>query len=133
MTKPVRTVSLATFSLGRLLIVKSRKHNVWTLPGGKIEEGESEIGALRRECMEELCVKLAGVRLLKDFSGVGPTSGLQITTAVFTAKTKGVIVPSDEIEQYTWIDKGESKGDENFPLSDVTNQIVKFLSKKRLL
>jgi 8-oxo-dGTP diphosphatase len=42
----------------------------WELPGGRVEPGESEVDALRRECVEELDVKISvGER-------VGPDVGL---------------------------------------------------------
>lgn len=47
---------------GVLLVRRSpdkRAHpNVWDLPGGCVEEGESELGALERELHEELCVHI---------------------------------------------------------------------------
>lgn len=49
---------------GRVLLVhrspNKRAHpNVWDLPGGCVEEGESELGALERELREELGVCIA--------------------------------------------------------------------------
>jgi 8-oxo-dGTP pyrophosphatase MutT (NUDIX family) len=49
---------------GRVLLVhrspNKRAHpNVWDLPGGCVEEGESELGALARELREELDVHIA--------------------------------------------------------------------------
>lgn len=42
----------------------------WELPGGRVEPGESEVDALRRECVEELDVEISvGER-------VGPDVGL---------------------------------------------------------
>ena len=56
---------------GRVLLVHRNAHkraypSVWDLPGGLVEAGESELGALERELQEEL-----GVRM-----GTGSVSGL---------------------------------------------------------
>lgn len=42
---------------------KSRA-NLWEFPGGKVEPGESQAAALRRECHEELAVELSVGRKL---------------------------------------------------------------------
>lgn len=54
----------ALVSDGRVLLVhrgpnKRAFPNVWDLPGGGIEAGESELGALARELHEELGVRIA--------------------------------------------------------------------------
>lgn len=61
MSEPINVVLGALVRDGRVLLVHRRpsKHaypNVWDLPGGVVEEGESEFAALRRELSEELGV-----------------------------------------------------------------------------
>lgn len=55
-TMPIKAVSAVVIRDGSVLLVKRANEpfkNTWNLPGGKIEAGESDHGALRREIMEE--------------------------------------------------------------------------------
>ncbi len=55
---------------GRILLIRRRDNRLWCLPTGKVEEGESEEEAIRREIEEELGIQvdLRGLRAvyLKD-------------------------------------------------------------------
>jgi 8-oxo-dGTP diphosphatase len=51
--------SLVVVADGRLLLVRSRGHANWALPGGKLEAGESPEQAVQREVGEELSVAIA--------------------------------------------------------------------------
>ncbi|MBB1565247.1 NUDIX hydrolase [Candidatus Gracilibacteria bacterium] len=43
---------------GKYLLVRHKGKNYWSLPGGHIDEGESIYKAIKRECMEELQLKI---------------------------------------------------------------------------
>ncbi|WP_116103032.1 (deoxy)nucleoside triphosphate pyrophosphohydrolase [Amycolatopsis thermalba] len=71
---------------GRSLLAQQRAYprevaGLWELPGGRVEPGESEVDALRRECREELGVEVA------VGAGVGPDVPLRagLVLRVFTA------------------------------------------------
>jgi len=51
----------------------------WELPGGKVEPGEDDVGALIRECREELGVTIeVGDRLGADLPAVDPSMSLRV-------------------------------------------------------
>ncbi|KAG8890504.1 hypothetical protein FRB98_007851 [Tulasnella sp. 332] len=62
-TKPQKRVVGALIWRGAQLLVQQRPATaklplLWEFPGGKTEEGESDVVALRRECLEELAVEV---------------------------------------------------------------------------
>lgn len=60
---PVTVVAAAVIRDGRVLAAQragpAELAGLWEFPGGKVEEGESEVQALTRECREELDVDVA--------------------------------------------------------------------------
>jgi 8-oxo-dGTP diphosphatase len=66
--RQVQVVAAVICRAGRILITRRHGHaergGQWEFPGGKVEPGESEKGALRREILEELGCDVAVGRLL---------------------------------------------------------------------
>jgi 8-oxo-dGTP diphosphatase len=64
----VQVVAAVIRRAGRILITRRHGHaergGQWEFPGGKVEPGESEEGALRREILEELGCDVAVGRLV---------------------------------------------------------------------
>lgn len=97
---------------GELLIVKNE--NVWTIPGGHPEPGESYLETLNREVMEEACVNLKDIKYLGAVEVVENGEvyyQLRYTAKVnelFTFKQEWEIsernfVPLDELHKFiTW-------------------------------
>lgn len=57
--RPVLAASTAVFRDGRVLLARrgaAFSHGIWTLPGGRVEPGETLAGAAAREVMEEVGV-----------------------------------------------------------------------------
>lgn len=67
-----RVIVAAAIVDGGKLLVQQRAYpdeaaGLWELPGGRVEDGETEHDALRRECSEELDVEVTvGVRIGDD-------------------------------------------------------------------
>lgn len=54
---------------GKILLLKRARgigKNLWTLPGGKIDLGDSKINTCRKECEEEAGIKIYGLRELTN-------------------------------------------------------------------
>jgi 8-oxo-dGTP diphosphatase len=77
---------------------------MWEFPGGKVEPGEDETGALRRECREELGVEIdVGERIGPDVAVVGGGAILRVWTAHVSS---GVPAPTEH-SALRWLSKDE--------------------------
>jgi 8-oxo-dGTP diphosphatase len=93
----------------RLLVSRNRGANLFYLPGGHREQGESDLQTLTREVMEELGVTLR----LETVSHVGTYQALRdgrddlLTYIAYTARHDGVIAPHSEVEELAWVTSAE--------------------------
>ena len=109
MTGETNAASVAIFSGPEVLLVaraRSPYCGLWTLPGGRIELGESAEAAARREIVEELGLELGDLVPSGAFD-----MGRQFRLAVFAAKiAAGVPSPNDEIANWQWRHPDELAG-----------------------
>lgn len=110
---------------GRLLLIR-RGHEpgkgLWSIPGGRIEAGESDAAALMREVREETGLVVAAGRLLgsvrRPAGGGGPDgadrSVLDIRDYAATI-TGGVLAPGDDADDALWAGPAELDA---LPLTD---------------
>ena len=92
---------------GRILSTRSRGKDVYYLPGGKREPGETDAETLIREVREEVDVEIkpesiepAGVF---EAQADGKASGVVVRMTCFTASYTGTLKASSEIEEITWL------------------------------
>lgn len=89
------------------LLRNDAKHpGSWGLPGGKIETGETLLGGMERECVEELGSFPAYTRLvpLEKFTSVDGM--FEYHTWVCVVDKEFIPVLNDEHLGYAWIDQG---------------------------
>ena len=107
--RPVLAASAACFREGRLLLVRrANPPQLWTLPGGRIELGESAADAAQRELLEETGVKaeiagFAGYRemVLRDLG----TLQSHFVILAFAARWRaGTGTAGAELSAVEWID-----------------------------
>ena len=91
----------------RVLLVEPTYKDVWEIPGGIVELGESPREAARRECREELGFDIEVRRLLVvDWVSQGrtPGEGLLFIYATGPVETSQIVLPSEELRSWEWCD-----------------------------
>lgn len=95
-----------------MLFLRSKGKDIFYLPGGKPESGESHEAALVREIKEEAGVDLLPESIKQVMHFSLPAHG-RYDTAVeiraYYADYKGVIAATSEIEEVGWFDSSEEK------------------------
>jgi 8-oxo-dGTP diphosphatase len=88
----------------RILLVRVRDNELWYLPGGTIEEGESDEAALIREIAEELGVALDVASISRAVTITGPAYGREdeVELNCFTASWTGEMTARAEITELGW-------------------------------
>ncbi|HET7886824.1 MAG TPA: NUDIX hydrolase [Bradyrhizobium sp.] len=107
-TRPQLAVSAAIFRDGKVLLVRrarSPSKGVYSLPGGRVEFGESLHAALGREVAEETSLKIDIVELA-GWREVVPSAegGGHYVIMSFAARWRaGEVVLNEELDRYEWL------------------------------
>ena len=104
MTVTANAASVALIHKGKVLLIQrafAPYQHLWTLPGGRIEPGETIEDCAAREIKEELGL---AVFALKPVITQSLGQDKMFKLAVFASTTfEGEIVPSDEIKAWQWL------------------------------
>ena len=99
---------------GRILLVREigpdDAEPSWMLPGGRVEEGESMLQALRRELREETGLELSGEPLLAFVVHLFVADDSYIAMT-FRCEADGVLAPSDPdgyVLSAEWVEEDEA-------------------------
>jgi 8-oxo-dGTP diphosphatase len=92
---------------GQILSTRSRGKDVYYLPGGKREPGESDVQTLVREIAEELTVAVDPESAVHagtfEAQAHGHASGVTVRMTCYTADFEGTPTPANEIEEIAWL------------------------------
>ena len=91
---------------GRLLLIK-RGHEpaagLWSIPGGRIEAGESDVDALVREVREETGLEVAAGRLLGAVQRPGLAGAVVDIRDYLAVVTGGELAAGDDAADARWV------------------------------
>ena len=103
----VQSVAWLHWRSGKVLCVRSKGKDKFYIPGGKYEEGESDVTALAREIKEELGVKLVAESAKEVITIRAPAHGYSGSTKVamkcFEASCAGILTTKSEIAELAWL------------------------------
>jgi 8-oxo-dGTP diphosphatase len=97
---------------GRLLVVRTRGNDLYYLPGGKPESGETESETLLREVREELCVYLVPSSIEYLWTIEDEAHGhtdCQLTMACYAAHGVGPPRIGGEIAEFAWVNTSSAE------------------------
>jgi 8-oxo-dGTP diphosphatase len=104
----LRVAAVAVVENGRLLLVsKTAAPEVFYLPGGKPEPGESAEDCVRREVREELGVGLASLEFDHTIHASAALEGVPMAMDVFRGELTGEPAAAAEIAAIAWHRAGE--------------------------
>ncbi|ASR36737.1 DNA mismatch repair protein MutT [Prauserella marina] len=92
---------------GRILAARSRGKDLFYLPGGKREQGESDVDTLVREVAEELSVTItpasATTAGVFEAPADGKSDGVLVRMSCYTARYHGTLAAGGEIAELAWL------------------------------
>jgi nucleoside triphosphatase len=118
---------------GELLLVDSYKwKDLWSVPGGHVEFGETLVDALRREIMEEVGIKVKVTRLLDIQEAIYPKTFVRKAHFIFfnylcEAVDSKLKLDKKEIQGYKWVKPEAAK---KLKMNEFTRHTLKLLTLK---
>ena len=127
MRNPIETVAWVRVENGAILCTRSRGNDVFYIPGGKREAGETELDTLLREIKEELAVDLfpETVRHFGTYreQAHAQGDGVVVVMSCYTADYQGTPTASSEIEELDWL--GYADRDRVAPVDQLLFEVLR--------
>jgi len=129
---PLVVVAAAIVEDGKVLLVSKRAApDVFYLPGGKPDDGETPLATLARELQEELGVTFDEAEPFAVVEDVAALEGTPMEMHVFLATVRGAVTPRAEIAALAWVG---AQGDPPGRLAPaIRNHVLPHLVERGLL
>lgn len=105
-----RISCIAVEKNGKFLLLKrasqDRYPNLWEMPGGRIEEGETEEECARRELFEETGLRISSMRFVRRVKRNSDHETLEVNY-FYVMVSNGKIKLSGEHSDFIWLAKGQ--------------------------
>ncbi|QAY66799.1 NUDIX hydrolase [Paenibacillus protaetiae] len=92
---------------GKILAVRSKGKELFYIPGGKREQGETDEEALAREVEEELTVRIIPETIKQEITieaqAHGKPEGVMVKMTCYSADFEGTLTAAAEIEELGWL------------------------------
>jgi 8-oxo-dGTP diphosphatase len=102
----VNCVGAIIFDASDQLLLVKRGHppgmGLWSVPGGRIEPGETDADALRREVLEETGLHVEAGRLAGTVERPGPDGVTYVIRDYLATVTGGVLAAGDDAADARW-------------------------------
>jgi 8-oxo-dGTP diphosphatase len=130
--EPMQVVAAAILDSGQVLLVSKRQApDVFYLPGGKPDEGESPLATLARELAEELGVDLVRSELFSVVSDQAALERTPMKMRVYLATVDGSVTPQAEIDSVAWVGSDGVSPGRLAPA--IRNHVLPQLADRRLI
>jgi len=107
----IKTTGAILEKHGKIFLMKRANTRVfngyWSLPGGKIDEGESLKEAIKREIKEETNLSFTPERLFGKYEEHFPQYGWNADTKIFLGTFSGALKLNEESSEFGWFSKEE--------------------------
>ncbi|GAA4230038.1 ADP-ribose pyrophosphatase YjhB (NUDIX family) [Streptosporangium album] len=90
---------------GRLLLIRRGRppgKGLWTVPGGRVEPGESDADAVAREVLEETGLTVTAGRLAGAVERPGPAGVLYVIRDYLAGVSGGTLAAGDDAADARW-------------------------------
>ena len=113
----------------RILVAREYGLDIFFIPGGKRNDGESDLEALEREIVEELGAKIMNPKYHRTYFSEA-LDGREVRVKAYFVELDGVPKASSEIEEILWVDRNSYK---NHKLGKVLMVMIPELIKNEIL
>lgn len=107
MTATIDKIAWIHLDNGKILSTRSHGKDVYYIPGGKREEGETDLDTLIREIDEELAIAIIPTTATRvgtfRAQAHGHADGVTVQMTCYTADHHGRPTPSSEIAELVWL------------------------------